>query len=401
MKKAERKQIITLACIIIAGIIAGGLWGLLSAMHKPDSSYKADTGQTDAKNGTEADTGDALDSDAADSAKTTGSGDTADSAKTPDSGGAADSAKTAAQAGNEDDTKDVSGEATDDEAGEQTFSEQEKEWFMEYGGGQEVSTAELERLYKKLLSDDVWKNESRELRGLLIGDFDRNSQTDMIVMARSRNLDEWDAGGISFYFNEEPVYVYEKKGCCYGFGFWQPPCVGDIDNDGNAELILEAANGGNGGSGGRDFIYLRHTGEGWEAIDEPWNMYRNLFPADWEYDTEQWYGGYDAVGIEISTTCIGEDRYEAYCECPDERIEFDAVSSRGIEEISFGEECGGNSRGFYGFECIEYRGQNALKCREYLYGEGGISHGIGEAVFVLVWDGNSRFDLAEWWVESF
>ncbi len=388
MKRAEKKQIITLACIITAGIIAGGLWGLLSAMHKTDSSYKV-SGQTEAENDTKADTKDALDSDAADSAKTS------------DSGDAAAGAKTAAQTGNEDDTKDVSGEATDDEAGEQTFSEQEKEWFMEYGGGQGVSSAELERLYKKLLSDDVWKNESRELRGLLIGDFDGNGQTDMIVMAGSRNSDEWDDGGISFYFNEEPVYVYEKKGCCYSFGFWQLPCVGDIDNDGNAELILEAANGGNGGSGGRDFIYLRHTGETWEAIDEPWNMYRNLFPTDWEYDTEQGYGGYNAVGIEISTTCIGEDRYEAYCECPDERIEFDAVSSRGTEEISFGEECGGNSRGFYGFECIEYRGQNALKCREYLYGEGGTSHGIGEAVFVLVWDGNSRFDLAEWWVESF
>lgn len=402
MKRAERKQIVTLACIIVAGIIAGALWGLLGAMHKADSSYKA-SGQTDVKKGTEEDNRTALGSDAADGT------DTADAAKTtdlgdasaPGSGNASDGAEMSAGTGKGDDAKDVSGETTDDEAGEQTFSEQEKELFMKYGGGQEVPTSELERLYKKLLSDDVWKNESRELRDLLLGDFDGDGQTDMIVMAGSRSKEEWDAGGISFYFNEEPVYIYEKEGCCYSFGFWQPPCVGDIDNDGNAELILEVFNGGNGGSGGRDFVYLRHTGETWEAIDEPWNMYRNLFSADWEYDTEQGHGGYNEAGVDISITCIGEDRYEAYCKCLDERIEFDAENSMEPEKINFGGECGANSRGFFGFECIGYRGQNALKCMEYLYGEGGIAHGIGVAVFVFVWDGNSKFDLAEWWVESF
>ena len=64
-----------------------------------------------------------------------------------------------------------------------------------------------------------------------------------------------------------------------------------------------------------------------------------------------------------------------------------------------GRRGGANCRGFYDLKCVEYEGGLALEVSEYLYGEGGIVHGVGIAKFIIVWDedGNSRAD--KWWVE--
>ena len=64
---------------------------------------------------------------------------------------------------------------------------------------------------------------------------------------------------------------------------------------------------------------------------------------------------------------------------------------------------GGNVLGVYGFECVEYKGRNALQCREVLqwddsYVLGGV---IGDAVFIFVWDEEGVCRVADWRVEAY
>lgn len=46
-------------------------------------------------------------------------------------------------------------------------------------------------------------------------------------------------------------------------------------------------------------------------------------------------------------------------------------------------------------------GKNALQCREYLSGEGGNSHCIGDAVLVFAWDEAGKCGIADWRVEGY
>ncbi len=63
--------------------------------------------------------------------------------------------------------------------------------------------------------------------------------------------------------------------------------------------------------------------------------------------------------------------------------------------------CGGNSRGYFNLWRSEYDGRDALEVSEYLYGEGGIAHGLGLAKFLIVWDENGEGEIVKWWVEPF
>lgn len=113
------------------------------------------------------------------------------------------------------------------------------------------------------------------------------------------------------------------------------------------------------------------------------------------------YGEDGNVGLHVSVICIAEDRYEAYCPYLDERIEFDGKNIWEIEKDKFGHTGGSNVRGFYDLQCVEYKGKNALQCREYLSGEGGNAHGVGDAVFILVWDADGVCRVADWRIEEY
>lgn len=71
-----------------------------------------------------------------------------------------------------------------------------------------------------------------------------------------------------------------------------------------------------------------------------------------------------------------------------------------IGEDEYGRAGGANVRGFFDFESVSYQGKNALQCREYLSGEGGNAHGVGEAVFLLAWGEDGVCRVADWRVEG-
>lgn len=273
--------------------------------------------------------------------------------------------------------------------------EQEKE-FLAVGRKRGAARAQLKHFYRRLLTDDLWNGvvcdeRKRQINDWAIADLDGNGQADMVVMAGEGRV--FVPGEIRLYLNGEAAYVLKDEEAYYddnflfGGGFWYSPWMADIDNDGNQELLFEVFNGGNGGPGGRDICLFRHVGNEWVECPEE-------LPND--------YGGRgdSEVGLRVSATCIGVNKYEAYCPYLDERIEFGGHNIWEIREDDYGRTGGGNVRGFFGFECVSYQGKNALKCREYLCGEGGNAHGVGEAIFILVWDENGSCRVADWRVEG-
>lgn len=274
------------------------------------------------------------------------------------------------------------------------------EEFLAKGKEQGISKAELKSFYRRLLVDDLWngivwktdwKDFSRQLNDWIIADLDRNGQKDMIVMAGEGRVAV--PGEIRLYFNGESACIlkdenaYYEDGFVFGSSFWEGPFMADLDNDGNLELLFAVGNGGNGGPGGRDNCLLRHEGDRWvECLQE--------LPNDEDR------GGLE-IGLRISVIHTGVDRYEAYCPYLEERVEFDAKNLREISEDEFGQIAGANIRGFFDFQCVKYEGKNALQCREYLCGEGGNAHGVGEAVFLLVWDADGVCRVADWWLEGY
>lgn len=272
--------------------------------------------------------------------------------------------------------------------------------FLEKGQKRGIAVAELKSFYRRLLADDLWngvvwrwegasEDSHRQINDWVIDDLDGNGQADMIVMAGEGRV--FVPGEILLYLNGEPAYIlkdepaYYEDNFCFGSSFWEEPFMDDLDNDGNLELLFAVGNGGNGGPGGRDTCLFRRVGDKWTECQ------REL-PDD---------GGWsDEPELHVDVVCIGVNRYEAYCPYLDESIEFDGQNSREIGEDEYGRSGGSNVRGFFGFERVTYKGKNALKCREYLSGEGGNAHGVGEAVFLLAWDADGVCRVADWWVES-
>lgn len=249
------------------------------------------------------------------------------------------------------------------------------------------------KIAQRLLVDDLWNaaawnDKNWQLNDWVIDDFDGNGQRDMLVMVGEGRVAV--PGEIWLYWNHEPAYVlkdeddYYEDGFVFGGHFAEAPIMEDFDGDGNQELILAVYNGGNGGPGGRDTCFFRHVGNVWKECP-------GELPCD--YDEME-------LGLRIQVICQGQDQYEAYCPWLGEGIAFAGESSREISEEEIGKTGGGNIRGFYKLEAVDYQGRPALRCRECLYGEGGNAHIVGNAVFLFVWDKDGVCSVADWWVEE-
>ena len=256
----------------------------------------------------------------------------------------------------------------------------------------EVSDKELEEWCKKMLEDNLLQDGKFRLTACEISDLDQNGQKDMIVMVVKPGDSCIDAPGcIYIYFNDEPLYCFEDEDedydkreiSTYDLGFCNRCQAGDIDNDGNLELMISIYNGGNGGTGGREHIILKHKDNTFEEMELSEDMgEKNV----WEL--------YVSVGMGNR-----ENLYEAYCPYLDDTVEFYSDNAYPFESKNAGRGAGSNCRGFYDYRCVEYEGKNALQCSEYLYGEGGIAHSVGSAEFIIVWDEEGECDVAKWWVE--
>lgn len=260
----------------------------------------------------------------------------------------------------------------------EVMQENEKR-FYEAAGEMELNETEAAAYYQTLCRDNVFQDGVMRLTELAIYDIDQNGQEDMAAMVEDTTRNDlsgiYGTGRIYFYMNGEEPYCFQDEAFPFHFGFYLS-CA-DIDNDGNMELVFESHGTGNGGSGdwyGRILKYHDHT------------MTEMELPTEYEGETE--------LDVQVAQE-MQKDTYSAYCPYLDETIVFHAQNLFEPHDGSGGSNC----RGFYDLKCVEYEGGQAVEASEYLYGEGGIAHGVGIAKFIIVWDeeGNSRVD--KWWVE--
>lgn len=229
-----------------------------------------------------------------------------------------------------------------------------------------------------MLQDNVFQDGTLQLNSCLLSDIDQNGQTDMIIMV-AEGAGLIPDGCIYIYFNKAEPYCFQGE-VWYGVGFYGCS-AGDIDNDGNTELIMEISDGGNGGSGGRTAVILKNIDGTFEEMELPEDMGEKYY---WGF--EVWADiNYEENTYVASNTLLGEISGD-YCSPKDRAEERKSVIAN-------------NSRGFYNYRCVEYNGKNALQCSEYLYGNRGIADGVGHAEFIIVWNEEGNCSVAKWWIE--
>lgn len=270
--------------------------------------------------------------------------------------------------------------ADEDTAGEESadLAQYNEKRFFEYAGKWEVDRAEAESCYRRLCDDNVFRNQTAWLVWVDIEDLDQNGQADMVVMVKDDEYSGYGEGCIYFYMNEDEPYCFRDEEYPFHFGFYLVP--GDFDNDGNTEIAFESLGSGVGAAGDWHPRILKYKNHTMEPMD---------FPGD----------DYDGRGICIEITQEEKwDTYRAYCAYMDDTIVFEAEN---VFDPDASQPCGGNSRGYFNLWRSEYDGRDALEVSEYLYGEGGIAHGLGLAKFLIVWDENGEGEIVKWWVEPF
>ena len=250
-----------------------------------------------------------------------------------------------------------------------------------------LSHEEAQKWFDIVKEDDILDGGAGEIRDLLFDDIDGNGMTDMIIMVQ-KTENFYGEGALYFYMNEEEPYCFTDERI--PFFYWNI-CFADLNGDGNVEIAVALRGTGNGGSGDWHKVLFSYTGSTMERME---------FPSDFDYDDDEY-----EVGIHVDVIMEPElDTYTAYCPYLSESITFKARNIyEGDKQKSYLEgtpkDVGGNLRGYYDLQVVTWEGRNALQVREYLYGEGGNVHCVGEACFILIWDEQGNGSVADWWVE--
>lgn len=249
-----------------------------------------------------------------------------------------------------------------------------------------LSHEQAQDWFNIVMEDDIFDGGVRGLSGLIFDDIDGNGKGDMVIMVQETNmLFVYGTGALYFYMNQEESYCFADEEFPY-FGVNMDICYADWNGDGNVEIAFALQGTGNGGAGDWHMAILSYTGNAMERLE---------IPSDLPVENA------DQIGFKVDVIMEPEpDTYTAYCPYLDESITFQASNSLWEEYLERAPmNAGGNCRGFFGLQAVVWEGRNALQVKEYLYGEGGIAHGVGVACFVLVWDAQGNGSVADWWVE--
>lgn len=237
---------------------------------------------------------------------------------------------------------------------------------------------EAKQYYERLCEDNVLRDGTAELTCLLIEDLDGNGQKDMIAMVQEGERCLYGEGCIYFYMNEDPPYCFRDDD--YPFLFELDVGTGDFDDDGNTEIVFESRGTGNGAAGDWHLRILKYKDHSMEKMDFP---------------SESCEGDDREIHIKV-TQEMQANTYSAYCPYLDETITFEAEN---IFEPNQARVVGGNARGYYNICGMEYEGRDALVVSEYLCGEGGNVHCVGEAKFMILWEKDGSGRIVKWWID--
>ena len=263
---------------------------------------------------------------------------------------------------------------------EADYAEQNEETFYRGTEILGLDHAEAEAYYQKLCEDNVFQDQTVPLIAFNIEDRDQNGQPDMGVMIGDYEYSDYGEGCMYLYMNGDEAYCFRDEEFPFFWGF--NTISGDFDDDGYMEIAFDSLGRGVGGAGDWHSRILKYKNHKMEPMEFP-------------FDDEKY--GDDMPGIHIVITQEAQaNTYSAYCAYLDETIVFESENAM---EPDGRHECGGNSRGYYDLWKGEYEGKDALEVSEYLYGEGGIAHGLGLAQFLIIWDSDGEGRIGKWFIE--
>ncbi len=225
----------------------------------------------------------------------------------------------------------------------------------------------------RLMEDDVpYRNdEYKAIYECIYKDFDNSGKMDMALYIRDLDYGE---STLHIYMNDDPLYTHVLPMSCWSMEILS----GDIDHDGNTELVYSAFNGGNGGAGGYVKGILKYENHTFTQMDLPGDFSEEeLADGDAGYNIEVYFGK-------------EKDTYRVVV--PSVK-DFGVISSENLknEDGSYivkpyeGHQAGANCRGFYKLYIIQEKNQDYLMAEEYFHGEGGVNHSLGYIRFIFDW----------------
>lgn len=282
--------------------------------------------------------------------------------------------------------EDLISDGVDEQEEEFSLEKQEKENredFFEAVEAQGIDRSISEKFFNRLTEDGIFQNGIMKITGLMMDDIDGNGQMDMLVMVlNAKEPSYYGSGSLWFYINDdEPYCFYDEECSFYGWydAFWT-----DIDNDENVEIIFSAQGTGCGAVGDSYKAVFKYKDHSIEKM---------ALPSDFEESYDQ------GIRIELIQE-PEENRYSAYCPYFDERIFFQGQNIEGWDIPNKARLVGGNARGYFNLCEAEYEGRKVLQASEYLYGEGGIVHGVANAQFLITWEKDGTPKVIKWWIEE-
>lgn len=229
--------------------------------------------------------------------------------------------------------------------------------------------------YERRLIEDgvIYRNdEYKAIYECIYKDFDHSGEMDMALYIRDLGYGE---SMLHIYMNNDPLYTHVLPMSCWSMEILS----GDIDHDGNTELIYSAYNGGSGGAGGYVKGILKYKNHTFTEME---------LPGD--FTEEERANGEAGYHIEVS---YGKELNLYRIVCP-------SVNDFGVIEAEYlknedgtylvrpnhGELVGANCRGFYNLHIIQEKNKDYLMAEEYFHGEGGVNHALGYIRFIFDWN---------------
>lgn len=186
-------------------------------------------------------------------------------------------------------------------------------------------------------------------------DFDRSGQKDLCLMKVNESE---DSTTLYFYMNDAPVYevTIPEVNCLF-----VDIVSGDIDHDGNTEIIYLANTGGNGGSGSYAKGILKYKNDSLEPMELPGDFSEEEKTGQDEgFSLEISYGDKDGTYL-VNCPSLGESR-----EIQSRYSTYEDGSFFVPKHIQ-GEIAGANCRGYYTFEIVTIDGLEYLAAEEYFF----------------------------------
>lgn len=283
----------------------------------------------------------------------------------------------------------VSSEVLSNQSETSLVKESKIGWFMERAG---IEWNVGQKLEQRMMADGLsYRGEMYQVRGVVYQDMDASGIMDFAVLVTDSDWENETGSYLYIYMNEDPVCVEEISESCL---FLDAMEYGDIDRDGNTELVYLCNTGGNGGAGScyKGILkYKDHT----------------LLPMELPGDFSEDERSYGDAGYHLEVTFAeGDGVYQVNCPAIGESRLIQSVYTTYEDGIPFcdsvtGALAGGECRGYFELEIIQEDGKDYLVGKEYFFGEGGVNDGKGEASFLFDWEQENGWVVKEFEVTPY